>query len=44
MVMRDTQVSSPASFVSSICQTCVLRPRCTGRAVPMTQPLVTERM
>ena len=26
MVMRATHVSSPASLVSSICQTCVLRP------------------
>ena len=26
IVMRDTQVSSPASLVSSICQTWVLRP------------------
>ncbi len=40
MVMRDTQVSSPASLVSSICQTWVLRPMCTGRVIPVTQPLV----
>ena len=26
IVMRDTQVSSPASLVNSICQTWVLRP------------------
>ena len=44
IVMRETQVSSPASLVRSIYQTCVVRPRCTGRAVPITQPLVTERM
>ena len=36
--MRDMQVNSPASLRSSICQTCVLRPRCKGRAVPVTQP------
>ena len=44
MVMRDTQVSSPASFTMSICHTCVVRPMCTGRAVPVTQPLVAARM
>lgn len=43
MVMRDTQVSSPASFTMSICHTCVVRPMCTGRAVPVTQPLVAAR-
>jgi len=44
MVMRETQVRSPASLCMSICQTCVVRPRCTGRAVPVTQPEVTARM
>ena len=43
IVMRDTQVSSPASLARSICQTWVLRPMCTGRAVPVTQPLVAPR-
>ena len=40
MVMRDTQVNSPASLCISICQTCVLLPMWTGRAVPVTQPEV----
>ncbi len=40
MVMRDTQVSSPASLVRSICQTWVVRPTWTGRVMPVTQPLV----
>ena len=40
MVMRDAQVISPASLTMSICQTWVLRPMCTGRVVPVTQPLV----
>lgn len=39
-VRRDTQVRSPASLRRSICHTCVLRPRCTGRATPVTQPCV----
>ena len=39
MVMREVQVSSPASLCNSICHTWVLRPRCTGRAMPVTQPL-----
>lgn len=43
MVMRDTQVSSPSSFTMSICQTWVVRPTCTARAVPVTQPLFTAR-
>src|SRR5205085_9521591 len=43
IVMRETQVSSPASLVMSICHTCVVRPRCTGRAVPVTQPVMAER-
>lgn len=43
IVMRDTQLGSPASLTMSICQTCVVRPRCTGRAVPVTQPLLTPR-
>ena len=43
-VMRDTQVNSPASLTMSICQTCVVRPMCTRRAVPVTQPLVAARM
>ena len=41
IVIRETQVSSPASLVNSMAQTWVLRPMCTGRVVPMTQPLVT---
>ena len=40
MVMRETQVSSPASLTMSICHTCVVRPMCTARAVPVTQPLL----
>jgi len=40
IVIRDTQVISPASFVMSICHTCVVRPMCTGRVMPVTQPLV----
>ena len=43
IVSRDTQVSSPASLCISMCHTCVVRPMCTGRAVPVTQPLVAER-
>ena len=38
--MRDTQVISPASLCMSICQTWVLRPRWTGRVMPVTQPVV----
>ena len=41
MVIRDTQVNSPASLRISICQTCVVRPMCSGRVMPVTQPLVT---
>ena len=29
-VMRETQHISPASLLMSICQTCVVRPMCTG--------------
>ena len=43
MVMRETQVSCPSSFTMSICQTWVVLPMCTGRAVPVTQPLVAAR-
>ena len=43
IVRREMQVISPASFTISICHTCVVRPRCTGRAVPVTQPLVAAR-
>src|SRR6218665_19734 len=43
MVRRETQISSSASLTRSICQTWVLRPRCTGRAWPVTQPLRAER-
>ena len=39
IVMREMQVLSPASLISSIAQTCVLRPMCTGRVMPVTQPL-----
>lgn len=43
MVIRETHVSRPLSSVSSICQTCVVRPVWTGRAIPVTQPSVTLR-
>ena len=36
MVRRDTQVGRPWSSCMSICHTCVVRPMCTGRAVPVT--------
>ena len=39
IVMREMQVLSPASLGSSIAQTWVLRPMCTGRVMPVTQPL-----
>ena len=38
IVIRETQLILPASFRNSICHTCVVRPRCIGRAVPVTQP------
>ena len=43
IVIRDTQVSSPASFFKSMCHTWVDRPMCTGRATPVTQPDFTPR-
>jgi len=43
IVIREVQVASPASLTMSICQTCVRRPMCRGRAVPVTQPLVADR-
>ena len=42
MVKRETEVISPTSLAISICHTCVVRPMCTGRAVPVTHPLVAE--
>ena len=44
IVMRDTQVSSPSSLCRSMCHTCVVRPMCTGRVMPVTQPLVAPLM
>jgi len=38
MVIREMQVIFPASSRNSICHTCVVRPRCTERAVPVPQP------
>ena len=38
MVIRLMQVILPASFVISMDQTWLVRPRCTGRAAPVTQP------
>jgi hypothetical protein len=43
-VKRDTQLMRPWSSRMSICQTCVLRPMCTGLAMPLTQPSATPRM
>ena len=43
-VNLDTQLVRPWSSVMSICQTWVLRPMCTGRAIPFTQPLGTPRI
>jgi len=43
MVSLDTQTSCPASSVMSMAHTWVLRPRCTGLAVPVTQPERTAR-
>ena len=43
-VNLDTQLVRPWSSVMSICQTCVPRPMCTGRAIPFTQPLGTPRI
>ena len=43
-VNLDTQLVRPWSSVMSICQTWVLRPMCTGLAMPFTQPLGTPRI
>src|ERR1700761_164567 len=44
MVMRDMHTSCPVSFSMRISQTCVLRPRCSALAVPVTIPLRTPRI
>ena len=43
MVKREMHVSAPWSFSMRISHTWVERPRCSGRAVPLTQPARTPR-
>ena len=43
MVTRETHTSFCASSTIFTSHTWVERPRCTGRAVPMTQPDVAAR-